>query len=252
MADHNINRRPRHQNPTPQTKALSTKATPIHIPSNRDLPQSTRTKEAPGSQAKPIDIDALPSSVKNKYPTLVGNNGKGKGKDTISHGGWERQNPWDRGTNVTDRSGASTISTFSSASQADYDDDDESKDDDAEGSETVNIKDVQADPYDVIAPAEAEKALRELMGGPVNENADVDINMEDAVVKGFKEGITLLPHQVLGRAWMREREDLSLKRHGGILADDMGLGKTIQTLTRIVEGRARKADAAEGWAAATL
>ncbi|KAG5720840.1 hypothetical protein E4T56_gene16954, partial [Termitomyces sp. T112] len=54
------------------------------------------------------------------------------------------------------------------------------------------------------------------------------------------------------RAWMKEREDPSKKRFGGILADDMGLGKTIQTLTRIVEGRARKSDRDDGWAATTL
>ncbi len=30
------------------------------------------------------------------------------------------------------------------------------------------------------------------------------------------------------------------------------LGKTIQTLTRIVDGRARKSDSQEGWAASTL
>ena len=44
--------------------------------------------------------------------------------------------------------------------------------------------------------------------------------MEESVVKGFQEGVVLLPHQVLGRVWMREQE--SGKKRGGILADDMG------------------------------
>lgn len=74
-----------------------------------------------------------------------------------------------------------------------------------------------------VSPAETEKALRELMTGGMNENLETEVDTEDAIVKGFKEGITLLPHQVLGRAWMRDREDLSMKRTGGILADDMGL-----------------------------
>lgn len=74
-----------------------------------------------------------------------------------------------------------------------------------------------------MTSADAEKALRDLMGGGMNVEADVEIDMEDAVVKGFREGITLLPHQIIGRAWMRDREDSTKKRTGGILADDMGL-----------------------------
>ncbi|KAG6888775.1 hypothetical protein C0995_006104 [Termitomyces sp. Mi166 len=103
-----------------------------------------------------------------------------------------------------------------------------------------------------ISPAEAEKAIRELMSGEMDQELETEINMDDATVKGFREDIKLLPHQVIGRAWMKEREDPSKKRFGGILADDMGLGKTIQTLTRIVEGRARKSDRDDGWAATTL
>ncbi|KAH7929303.1 hypothetical protein BV22DRAFT_1110033 [Leucogyrophana mollusca] len=98
--------------------------------------------------------------------------------------------------------------------------------------------------------AEAEKALRDLVEGTTSEVDDVEIDMTQAVVDGFRDGITLLPHQVLGRAWMRERE--TGKKTGGILADDMGLGKTIQTLTRIVEGKPRKSDKADGWAGSTL
>jgi len=122
-----------------------------------------------------------------------------------------------------------------------------------------------------MAPAEAEKALRELMGGAMNQDLDevTEIDRSEATVQGFKEGIKLLDHQIIGRKWMRDREDVSLKRTGGILADDMGwaifyivifslllnfnsLGKTIQTLTRIVEGKAKQRDKEDGYSASTL
>ncbi|KAF7982840.1 hypothetical protein HWV62_25802 [Athelia sp. TMB] len=105
--------------------------------------------------------------------------------------------------------------------------------------------------YDPATSAgEAEKALRELVEESHNDDAETEIDMSQAIVDGFREGVALLPHQVLGRAWMKERE--TGKKLGGILADDMGLGKTIQTLTRIVDGRPKKSDKADGWAAATL
>ncbi|KAG2134132.1 SNF2 family N-terminal domain-containing protein [Suillus clintonianus] len=100
-----------------------------------------------------------------------------------------------------------------------------------------------------MSATETEKALRALVEDSITPD-DVEINMEEAIVEGFQDGITLLPHQVLGRAWMRDKE--TDKKRGGILADDMGLGKTIQTLTRIVDGRAKKSDKADGWAATTL
>ncbi|KAF9224688.1 hypothetical protein BS17DRAFT_778808 [Gyrodon lividus] len=102
-----------------------------------------------------------------------------------------------------------------------------------------------------MSASEAEKALRALVEDTVNsKDDDVEIDMSEAIVDGFADGIALLPHQVIGRAWMRERE--TGKKTGGILADDMGLGKTIQTLTRIVDGRAKKSDKIDGWAASTL
>ncbi|KAF8639149.1 hypothetical protein AX17_001638 [Amanita inopinata Kibby_2008] len=101
-----------------------------------------------------------------------------------------------------------------------------------------------------MTSGEADKAVKDLMAGSINEDIVADIAEEDLIVPGFKEGIELLPHQALGRIWMKERE--TGKKMGGILADDMGLGKTIQTLTRIVEGRARKSDASEGWSPSTL
>ncbi|KAG2034468.1 SNF2 family N-terminal domain-containing protein [Suillus americanus] len=101
-----------------------------------------------------------------------------------------------------------------------------------------------------MSATETEKALRALVEDSITPDDDIEIDMEEAIVEGFQDGITLLPHQVLGRAWMRDKE--TGKKRGGILADDMGLGKTIQTLTRIVDGRAKKSDKADGWAATTL
>ena len=68
--------------------------------------------------------------------------------------------------------------------------------------------------------SEAEKALRALVEDSVNSNENTAIDMSEAIVPGFTDGITLFPHQVIGRNWMRERE--TGKKNGGILADDMG------------------------------
>ncbi|KIK68310.1 hypothetical protein GYMLUDRAFT_68180 [Collybiopsis luxurians FD-317 M1] len=126
-------------------------------------------------------------------------------------------------------------------------DEDELKD-----GEEVAVPDFKEDEYRYVSPADAEKALRDLMGGGMNQDVDVEINPDDVKVKGFREEFTLLDHQVIGRQWMRERENPKLKRMGGILADDMGLGKTIQTLARICEGRPLKSDQKDGWDPATL
>ncbi|KZS88385.1 hypothetical protein SISNIDRAFT_418266 [Sistotremastrum niveocremeum HHB9708] len=100
----------------------------------------------------------------------------------------------------------------------------------------------------VRTQAEVDEDLKELLKG--SENIEVEIDMADSIVPGFREGLTLLPHQIVARKWMKERE--TGKKSGGILADDMGLGKTIQTLARIIEGRPTKSDREDGWDAPTL
>lgn len=86
--------------------------------------------------------------------------------------------------------------------------------------ETFNMPE-ESNLYDPrTSAAEAEKALRQLVEDSHNDNADEEVDMSQAIVDGFSDGITLLPHQVLGRAWMRDRE--TGKKAGGILADDMG------------------------------
>jgi len=89
--------------------------------------------------------------------------------------------------------------------------------------EEIKMPDLQDD-YGYMHPQDAEKALRDLMGGGMNQKLDeeVEINLDEATVDGFKEGFTLMPHQIIGRTWMRDREDVTRKRSGGILADDMG------------------------------
>lgn len=104
--------------------------------------------------------------------------------------------------------------------------------------------------YDpMLTPADAEKALQDLVTGAYGHD-EVDVSLEDAIVEGFRPEIKLLPHQIVGRKWMAERE--TGKKTGGLLADDMGLGKTIQTITRIVDGRATKRDKKDGWSPSTL
>ena len=62
---------------------------------------------------------------------------------------------------------------------------------------------------------------------------DEEAEEDDGTVQGLK--VKLLPHQVEGVNWMRDKE-LGTKKtrgvfpKGGILADDMGLGKTIQSI----------------------
>ncbi|KAF8906844.1 SNF2 family N-terminal domain-containing protein [Gymnopilus junonius] len=49
--------------------------------------------------------------------------------------------------------------------------------------------------------------------------------------------ITLMKHQVLGVAWMLNKEKSTLM--GGCLADEMGLGKTVQMMACIVQNRSK-------------
>ncbi|TPX25951.1 hypothetical protein DIZ76_011409 [Coccidioides immitis] len=70
-------------------------------------------------------------------------------------------------------------------------------------------------------------------GEPPKEEEDDEEEENDGTIEGLK--VTLLPHQVEGVSWMRDKET-GLKKtrgvlpKGGILADDMGLGKTVQTI----------------------
>lgn len=71
----------------------------------------------------------------------------------------------------------------------------------------------------VSSQTDAQKAMVELVQSNLAD-IEQDFDPEDAIVDGFQEGIKLMPHQIIARHWMREREEG--KKFGGILADDMG------------------------------
>lgn len=67
--------------------------------------------------------------------------------------------------------------------------------------------------------------------------ASEDEEEDDGAIEGLE--VKLLPHQIDGVAWMRDKEFGTKKIRGllpkgGILADDMGLGKTIQSIALIL------------------
>ena len=69
------------------------------------------------------------------------------------------------------------------------------------------------------------------------EEEEEEEEEDDGAVDGLK--VKLLPHQVDGVAWMRDKETGVKKKNGvlpkgGILADDMGLGKTIQSIALLL------------------
>ena len=86
--------------------------------------------------------------------------------------------------------------------------------------------------------AKVDELASKMQGMKVEEKTEEEEEEEDdGSVEGLK--VKLLPHQIDGVAWMRDKE-LGTKKtrgvfpKGGILADDMGLGKTIQALAVIL------------------
>ncbi|SOV05835.1 related to ULS1  len=84
-----------------------------------------------------------------------------------------------------------------------------------------------------IDAATRDKQIQDLLSNMVNVTELSEDARTSATIPGLK--CMLLPHQVQGVTWMREREKGAAK--GGILADDMGLGKTVQTLALLVSNR---------------
>ncbi|KAM5450716.1 hypothetical protein MaudCBS49596_004248 [Microsporum audouinii] len=94
---------------------------------------------------------------------------------------------------------------------------------------------------------QVDELADKLMGVKVDENTkgqkpeaeeeDDEEEADDGTVEGLK--VKLLPHQIDGVAWMRDKES-GLKKtrgvlpKGGILADDMGLGKTVQAIALLL------------------
>ena len=85
---------------------------------------------------------------------------------------------------------------------------------------------------DVKGDEDEENIHKQGEDGEENEEDE-----DDGTIEGLK--IKLLPHQVEGVDWMRDKEIGVKKKNrilpkGGILADDMGLGKTIQSISLIL------------------
>ncbi|WEW58139.1 hypothetical protein PRK78_003606 [Emydomyces testavorans] len=81
---------------------------------------------------------------------------------------------------------------------------------------------------------EQKEDQKNVNGSDKTEEEEEDEEEEDdGSVEGLK--VKLLPHQIEGVSWMRDKETGQKKTRGvlpkgGILADDMGLGKTVQTI----------------------
>ncbi|GAA5878782.1 hypothetical protein JCM1840_007244 [Sporobolomyces johnsonii] len=76
---------------------------------------------------------------------------------------------------------------------------------------------------DDLAPKDQEAALKELVSSSLDMS---NVDTSEALPAGLK--CQLLPHQILGLHWLKDRE--KGKKRGGILGDDMGLGKTVQMI----------------------
>ncbi len=95
-----------------------------------------------------------------------------------------------------------------------------------------------------------DEITSKMQGMKVEKTAEEedDDEEDDGTVEGLK--VKLLPHQIDGVAWMRDKE-LGTKKtrgvfpKGGILADDMGLGKTIQALAVILTNKKPTAEELE-------
>ncbi|KAK0673001.1 putative ATP-dependent helicase [Cercophora samala] len=96
------------------------------------------------------------------------------------------------------------------------------------------------------APPKAAKTEEKAAAEPEKEPEEGV--QEDGTLNGIK--VKLLPHQVVGVKWMKNRELGPLKRgrvpKGGILADDMGLGKTLQSISLIVSNP-MPGEGEQGW-----
>ncbi|GAA5958411.1 hypothetical protein JCM3765_007868 [Sporobolomyces pararoseus] len=112
------------------------------------------------------------------------------------------------------------------------------------------------DPYDAMVRAgdgprvrgvartqEFEDFVAKAMEGESFEgNANVDAAAEALGLSSQHEcvenmTIPLMPHQLIGVAWMKAQEES--KHYGGILADEMGLGKTVESIALMCANESR-------------
>ncbi|KZP29288.1 hypothetical protein FIBSPDRAFT_917412 [Athelia psychrophila] len=78
-------------------------------------------------------------------------------------------------------------------------------------------------------------------------NASIEHAMEELGLKNQYEllpsmAVALMPHQIIGVAWMKKMELGAHMMRGGILADEMGLGKTVQMIAVMTLNQATGSD----------
>ncbi|KAJ8117670.1 hypothetical protein ONZ43_g4158 [Nemania bipapillata] len=110
-----------------------------------------------------------------------------------------------------------------------------------------------------VDPKKAAADIKALLEGSLDEEDDEEKPAKGEITedKSRIEGLSvrLLPHQIEGVEWMRNRELGPVKKgrvpKGGLLADDMGLGKTLQSISLILTN-AKPADKHPGVEKTTL
>lgn len=108
-----------------------------------------------------------------------------------------------------------------------------------------------------VDPKKAAADIKALLEGSLEDDEEKlpkdQITEDKARIEGLK--VRLLPHQIEGVEWMRNRELGPVKKgkvpKGGLLADDMGLGKTLQSISLILTN-AKPADKHPGVEKTTL
>ncbi|KAI0019146.1 SNF2 family N-terminal domain-containing protein [Xylariomycetidae sp. FL0641] len=91
-----------------------------------------------------------------------------------------------------------------------------------------------------VDPKQAASNIKALLEGSIEDEEEEIVKEDEKEDKSHVEGLNvrLLPHQVEGVEWMKNRELGPVKKgkvpKGGLLADDMGLGKTLQSLALIL------------------